>query len=68
MSTEMLLSYLMLIIAGLAIWYVLINVATRSDRKIRNQETMIKLLIKLCEKNGVSPDELEVIKSVGRVK
>lgn len=55
-------TYIMLGAAGILIWYLIINYATKSDKKIRNQQSIIYLLLKLCEKNGVPAEDLEGIR------
>ena len=59
-------TFIMLGIAGILVQYLIISYATRSDRKVKNQEAIIQLLTKLCEKTGVPAEELEAIrKSIG---
>lgn len=53
-----LVAIIMFGIAGIVVWYLIISAATKSDRKVRNQDVIIYLLIKICEKNGVPPEEL----------
>jgi len=55
-------TYLMVGIGGILLWYVIINFATQTNRKLKNQEAIIQLLAKLCEKNGVPHEEVENIK------
>lgn len=55
-------TYILLAAGGILVWYLVISYATRSDRKVKNQEAIIQLLTKLCEKNGVPREELEEIK------
>lgn len=62
------LSYIGLIIAGALIQYLIISYATRSDRQVRNQQAIIWFLIKLCEKQGVPPEEIEQLRNHFQIK
>jgi hypothetical protein len=59
---EIYYTYIFLGAVAILIWYLIINIATKSEKKVRNQQNIIYLLIKLCEKNGVPAEELDGIK------
>ena len=58
MSQTALLIYALI---ALALEFFFIRWAFRINTRVRNQLTMINLLIKLCEKQGVEPSEIEEI-------
>lgn len=58
MSQTELLIYALI---ALALQFVFIRWAFRINTQVRNQLITINLLIKLCEKQGVEPSEIEEI-------
>lgn len=63
------------IILGVMLWFILIRYAVRADsiynslHESQNQQRAATwLLIKLCEKHGVSSDEIESIKKAFNIK
>lgn len=68
MSQDLLINYLFLGLAAILIWYLIISYATRADRQVKNQRAIIDLLGKLCEKNGVTREELDIIKNARDIR
>lgn len=50
------------------IWCLLIRWATRADTIVKNQEATIYFLMKLCEKHGVTEQELHELKEHFKIK
>ena len=67
MQNELLI-YAGAVIIGLVIFGLVIRWAVRADSIVSNQRAMIAFLMKLCEKQGVSPDTLDGLKNTYGVK
>lgn len=61
-GTESFILLVLMIGAVVAIWYGMIRWAFSMKRQLWNQQQQITLLIKLCNKMGVSEDETSNIK------
>ncbi len=48
--------------------YMIIESATNTKTKVRQQRAIIDLLEKLCEKQGVTKEELDVIRRARKLK
>jgi len=63
-----LLGLLFFAVIVIIIQVIIIRWVFRIDRQVSNQNAMVWLLIKLCEKQGVSPEDIHIIMSNNRIK
>lgn len=63
-----LMVYLCIAIVVLFIYVIIIRWIFRIDRQIENQRAMIWLLMQLCEKNGLTQEQLENFKRSFKIK
>jgi hypothetical protein len=66
--TGNLVGIIILAIIVIVIQAAIIRWIFRIGTQINNQKTMISLLIKLCEKSGVTKDEVEIITKIYNFK
>jgi hypothetical protein len=45
----------------------LIRIAVRADEQVKNQKAMIWMLIKMAEKQGVEPNEIQNIRDTFKI-
>lgn len=69
------ISLLIVVVISIALWFVLIRAAVRADRLANNTTELINqqratnwFMIKLCEKQGVSQEDIDNIKKTFNVK
>lgn len=63
MTDNFLIFYIVFGCIGLVILFFLTRWLFAIDKQLKNQKAMVRLLIKLCRKQGVAEKELEEIKS-----
>jgi hypothetical protein len=60
-------AYISLAIGGLIISILLFRWILGIDRHLKNQKVMIALLMLLCQKHGITDDELQVVRNAHEV-